>query len=374
MADRDDTTPTATDEHAPHGSPGEARLASPDAELAPAVAPPRPVAVVSGGSAGIGRAVAELLAERGHDVAVLARGEQRLKDTEAAIGARGVRGLGVVCDVSDLEQVRAARRLIVEKLGEPYVWVNSAMLTVLAPFVEIDDDEFRAVVDTTFMGQVNGTRVALEGMRAAGEGRIVNIGSGLSYRPVPLQSAYCAAKAAINGFTSAVRSELIHDGFDRLSIGLVQLPAVNTPQFDWSRHQGGRPPRPAAPVYQPEVAARAVWKAIRERSREVIVGRSVLGLVFGDMVAPGALDRQLASMGYDGQTRDPEADADLVRDRDNLFGPPPGRAGARGSFGDEAYEDGLIIDADRARAGVFGGGAIALLAAGVALGATLRRR
>ena len=331
-------------------------------------AAPRPVAVVAGGSAGIGRATAELLAEHGMDVAVLARGEERLRDTERALSNRGARGLGIVCDVSDAEAVMAARRRIVDELGEPDVWVNCAMLTVLGTFDQLDDAEFRAVIDTTFMGQVNGTRAALEGMRPRGRGRIVNIGSGLSYRPVPLQSAYCAAKAAINGFTGAVRSELIEAGLEDITLSLVQLPAVNTPQFDWARYKTAVPPRPAAPVYQPEVAARAVWQAVRDGTRELLVGGATVGLVFGDMLAPGALDHKLGRDGRDMQT---EPGHDRPRE-DNLMGPASLRVGARGSWSGEARDKGVVVDADRARAGIFGGGAALAFAAGVLLGAFTR--
>ena len=328
----------------------------------------RPVAVVAGGSAGIGRATAELLADKGMDVAVLARGERRLKDTEAALAAKGARGLGIVCDVSDAEAVMAARRRIVDELGEPDVWINCAMLTVLGTFEQLDDAEFRAVIDTTFMGQVNGTRAALEGMRSRRRGRIVNIGSGLSYRPVPLQSAYCAAKAAINGFTGAVRAELIEAGLTDITMSLVQLPAVNTPQFDWARYKTAVPPRPAAPVYQPEVAARAVWQAVQDGTRELLVGGATVGLVFGDMLAPGALD---AKLGRDG--RDMQTEPGHERPRaDNLMGPADLDVGARGSWNGEARDKGLIVDADRARAGVFGGGAALAFGAGLLLGALVR--
>ncbi len=335
---------------------------------APVPSRPRPVAVVAGGSAGIGRATAELFADKGMDVAVFARGEARLRSTEAALRAKGVRGLGIVCDVSDADAVMRARQRVVDELGEPDVWVNCAMLTVVGTFEKMDDAEFRAVIDTTFMGQVNGTRAALEGMRPRRRGRIVNIGSGLSYRPVPLQSAYCAAKAAINGFTGAVRAELIEAGLEDITMSLVQLPAVNTPQFDWARYKTAAPPRPAAPVYQPEVAARAVWQAVQDGTRELVVGGATLGLVFGDMLAPGALDHKLGRDGRDMQT-DPGHDSPRA---DNLMGPADMDVGARGSWSGEARDKGLIVDADRARAGIFGGGGALAFAAGLLLGAFAR--
>jgi len=337
----------------------------------PPSSPIRPVAVIAGGSAGVGRATAELLARKGHDIAVLARGADNLQRAEAALSALGVNALGIVCDVSDEAQVRAAADRIVSELGEPDIWVNCAMLTVFGAFENLSDDDFRRVVDTTFMGQVTGTRIALEGMRRRGHGRIVCVGSGLSYRSVPLQSAYCASKAAINGFTQSVRSELIHDGLDGdrgITLSLVQLPAINTPQFDWARFEIARQPRPAAPVYQPELAARAVWQAIEKRSRELLVGKSVIGLVFGDMVFRAVFDRRLAKAGYEGQHSDRAPSG--TRD-DNLASPSSMSADARGSFGDEASDDGVIIDADLARALVFGGGAVVLVLIGLLFGLSL---
>lgn len=330
--------------------------------------PARPIAVIAGGSAGVGRASAERLAREGYDVAVLARGQDNLDAAVGAIEALGVRAMGIACDVSKLSAVQAARQRIVAELGEPDVWVNCAMLTVFGAFDTLSDEDFRAVLDTTFMGQVNGTRVALEGMRPRGRGRIVCVGSGLSYRSVPLQSAYCASKAAINGFTQSVRSELIHDGLqgkDGVTLSLVQLPAINTPQFDWAKFAIDRQPRPAAPVYEPDVAAEAVWRAVRDAPRELLVGKSVLGLVFGDMVFRALFDRRLAKAGYDGQhsERMPNGERD-----DNLHTPSSQSAQARGSFGEEASDSGIIVDADLARAAVFGGGALLLLIVGMLLG------
>lgn len=330
-----------------------------------------PVAVVAGGSAGIGRATARRLADRGHAVAVLARGQERLDETVADLERRGVEALGIACDVADGAAVARAHERVSDELGVPLVWVNSAMLTAFSPFAEMDEAEFRRIVEVTFLGQVNGTRAALSGMRRLGRGSIVNIGSGLAYRSVPLQSAYCAAKAAINGFTASVRSELIHAGLDDIRLSLVQLPAVNTPQFDWARSRLPRAPRPAAPVYQPEVAADAVLRAIDEGSRELFVGRSVPGLVLGNMLAPAFFDRKLAEAGWDGQHSDEPQPGDRAG---NLEEASARDVAAHGSWDDEALESGAVVDADALRYAVAGGAGIALFAAGLLTASFLRGR
>lgn len=331
----------------------------------------RPVAVIAGGSAGIGLASAIRFAEEGYDVAIFARHEERVMREAERLRQRGVRAMGHACDVGDAKAVEAAKDAVMAQFGRIDVWVNCAMLTVFGAFEDLEDDEFRKVMDTTFMGQVNGTRAALSVMRPAGRGAIVNVGSGLSYRPVPLQSAYCSAKHAINGFTSSVRSELIHDGFDHISLSLVQLPAVNTPQFSWARHKMERTPRPAPPAFQPEVAADAIFQAAREGSRELLVGRSVAGLVFGQMAVPNYLDHKMADAGYSGQKSDTPASG--WRDG-NLMEPVDGDWGAHGDFDDEAADSGMIVDADTMRYAVFAGGALFLLGAGMALGAAMRPR
>jgi len=330
-----------------------------------------PVAVVGGGSAGIGRATARLLADRGYAVAVLARDRSRLDDTVADLQGLGAEALGISCDVADGAAVADAHAQVTNTLGTPVVWVNSAMLTAFSPFEDMGEDEFRRIVEVTFLGQVNGTRAALGGMRRLGHGSIVNIGSGLSYRSVPLQSAYCASKAAINGFTSSVRSELFHAGLDDIRLSLVQLPAVNTPQFDWARSRLDRVPRPAAPVYQPEVAARAVLQAIDGGARELFVGRSVPGLVLGNMIAPAMFDRKLAEAGWDGQH---SADSQPGFRGGNLETAVDRDVAAHGSWDGEASADGMIVDADAARYAVAGGIGIALFTAGLLTASLLGNR
>lgn len=330
----------------------------------------RPVAVISGGSAGIGFATAKRLAHEGYDIAILARGKPRLKRATDELKALGVETVSHACDVGDAAAVERACKAITKRFGTIDVWVNCAMATVFGPFDEMDDSEFRKVMDTTFMGQVNGTRAALSVMKPNGRGAIVNVGSGLSYRSVPLQSAYCAAKHAINGFTSAIRSELIHDGYDDISISLVQLPAVNTPQFDWARAKITHKPRPAAPVYQPELAADGIIKAMESGAREIIVGASAAQLIFGQMAAPDYLDHKMAEAGWSGQ----HSDEVLGAPRDgNLMQPVDGDYAAHGSWDHEASRSGLTIDADVMRRIVFGGGAILAVGLGAVLGGLAQR-
>ncbi len=296
-------------------------------------------AIVVGGTAGIGRAVVTALLDRGFRVGVIARGQDRLRalETDHPGQVRAVKA-----DAGIASEVEAATGTIVDALGVPSVWVNAAMLTSFSPFERMDVDEFEAIVRTTFLGQVNGTRSALGVMD---RGQIVNIGSGLGYRPVPFQSAYCAAKHAINGFTSAVRSELLRSKRP-IDLSLVQLPAVNTPQFEWARNRLEKMPQPAPPIFQPEVAAKAVMQAIDEGSREIFVGKSVLQLVFGDMVLPAFIDRKLAEEGAEMQKSETD---DPGGRPDNIMGPVQREGTAHGRFDDRAHDSGVIVDADQVR-------------------------
>lgn len=298
-------------------------------------------AIVLGGSAGVGRAIVDALRARGLTVGVVARGAQRLEQMQAD-GIRTARA-----DVGNAQELTAA----VESLcrgAPPLIWVNCAMATSFSRFEEMETDEFERIVQTTFLGQVNGTRLALRHMQG---GNIVHVGSGLTYRPVPGQSAYVAAKHAINGFVGALRSELLETRPD-LHLSLVQLPAINTPQFDWARNRLDRKPQPAPPVYAPEVAAAAVLKAIDGNLREVFVGQSVLKMVFGDMLLPGYVDHRLAQSGIDSQKSD---DPDPGTRPDNLFAPVDYPSRASGTFKGDVSSHGLTVDADRARKLIFAG-------------------
>ena len=320
-------------------------------------------AVVAGGSAGVGRAVVDMLLERGHRVAVIARGEDRLDELQDRFGRD--RLMGVSCDAADAGGMSRAAREIRDAFGPVSIWVNSVMLTAYSPFREVPAEEFDAIVGATFLGTVNGTRAALEVME---RGAIVNVGSGLSYRAIPMQTAYVASKHAINGFTSALRSELIREGRP-ISLSLVQLPAINTPQFDWSRNRLPEKPQPAPPIYQPEVAARAVLRAADQGSREIFVGGSVLQLVFGDMAAPALLDRFLASDGVDAQ----QSGRPPVNREGNVDRPVAMPSRAHGSHDEDARGSGLILDADRTRAAAFLGVPLVTFALGALVAASRRR-
>ena len=316
----------------------------------------RGFAMVVGGSAGVGRAVVEALRERGHRVGVIARGEDRLAELAALDGV-----VTTSADAGDAEALSRAVEGIVAQEGAPVIWVNCAMATSFSPFLKMEVEEFDKIVRTTFLGQVNGTRLALRHMT---EGHICHVGSGLSYRPVPNQSAYCAAKHAINGFVGSVRSEVIADKRP-IGLSLVQLPAINTPQFDWAKNRMEMKPQPAPPIFDATVAAQAVLDAIDNDRREVIVGRSVLKLIFGDMVLPAFIDRKLAREGVEMQKSDRP---DPGGRPDNLDAPVAHPATKDGSFGDRAERNGVTMDADLARKIFFFGGALVIFLLGVLVG------
>ena len=318
----------------------------------------RRCAVVIGGTAGVGRAVVEALLDQEFNVGVMARGEERLESMEREFNGRVH---PVAADAGNADEVERATDSIVQAFGAPSVWVNCAMLTSFSPFEQMEVAEFEQITRATYLGQVNGTRAAL---RVMGRGNIVNVGSGLSYRAIPFQSAYCGAKHAINGFTAAVRSELIRDGHPA-KLSLVQLPAINTPQFDWARNRLEQKPQPAPPIFQPEVAARAVMRAIERSPRELLVGKSVLQLVFGEMVLPGWLDRKLADDGVTLQ----QSDIEDTHDRpDNIDGPVPYPSTAHGRFEGRARDSGTIVDGDMARKAVFFGVPLAAFLLGALVG------
>ncbi|MDG4650503.1 SDR family oxidoreductase [Roseibacterium sp. SDUM158017] len=299
----------------------------------------------------------------GHSRRRRRRGRKRRRRPRRGRGADRV--MTIPCDVSCAREVSRAGAAIAEGLGPIGVWVNCAMLTSFSPFPQMAPQEFEKIIDTTFLGVVNGTRTALSLMRRHGRGRIVTVGSGLGYRSVPFQSAYCASKHAINGFLASVRSELIREGAD-ITLGVVQLPAIDTPQFGWARNRLEEMPQPAPPIYKPELAARAVMKAVRDGTREILVGRSVLQLVLGNMVLPGWLDRKLARAGAELQkSGHPEPGGRP----DNIDGPVAGVAArAHGRFGDRAAAEGIVVDGDRLRIAVFLGAPLLALAVGLVLG------
>lgn len=315
-------------------------------------------AIVIGGSAGVGRAVVQTLRDRGYAVAVVARGKERLAQMHAADPL-------ITTASADVGDAKALSTVVTDLMtglpSKPTVWINCAMATSFSPFQDMDIDEFDKIIRTTFLGQVNGTRLALEYMD---HGNIVNVGSGLSYRPVPGQSAYCAAKHAINGFTGSLRSEILKEGRD-IEISLVQLPAINTPQFDWARSRLDRMPQPAPPIFAPQVAADGIMKAIDENLREVFIGQSVLKLVAGDMILPAFIDRKLSREGVEMQKSD---QPDPGGRPDNLFEPVDHPAQAEGSYSNRASDKGVSMDADLVRKIAVFGGALVIFLAGVIIG------
>jgi NAD(P)-dependent dehydrogenase (short-subunit alcohol dehydrogenase family) len=278
------------------------------------------IVVVTGASAGVGRAIAREFARPGVSVALLARGRAGLRGAARDVERLGGRALPIACDVADPAAVDDAAARIERELGPIDVWINDAMATVFARFDDVTADEFRRVTDVTYHGCVNGTRAALRHMKPRNRGVIVQVGSALAYRGIPLQSAYCGAKHAIQGFTEAVRCELMHDGVD-VRLTMVQLPAVNTPQFEWGRSRMPRKAQPVPPIYQPELCARAVRFAATHRRRELYVGGSTVVAIVGDKVAPGLGDRYLARTGVDSQMldepRDPTTPDNLMRPVDD---------------------------------------------------------
>ena len=262
--------------------------------------------MITGGTAGVGRAVGDLYARRRWRVGLIARGTERLDQASQALRSLGAeQTASVSADVADAAAVERAADIIEQELGPIAVWINCAMVTIYASFSAIEPSEFERVTRVVYLGAVNGTRAALTRMRGRGSGAIVCVGSALAYRSIPLQSAYCGAKFALRGFLELLRSELLHDEVP-VSISMVQLPGVNTPQFDWGRNKLKHRPRPAGAPCQPEVAARAVARAADEGVRELIVGRSSAEVLLGNMTMPAVLDRIFARSGYSGQqTKEP---------------------------------------------------------------------
>lgn len=286
------------------------------------------VAVVTGGSAGVGRAAARALARAGYRVAILARDAQRVEAACEEIRRDGGHALGVPTDVADAVQVEHAAERIERELGPISVWVNNASTTVFARVLDMTAEEYRQVTAVTYLGVVHGTMAALKRMQSRNHGIIIQTGSALAYRSIPLQSAYCAAKAAIRGFTDALRCELIHDR-SRIRLTMVQLSAFNTPQFDWVRSKLPRRLQPVPPIFQPEIAAAAIVAAAKHHPREIWVGWPAVKAILSTRLLPGLGDRLAARDAYESQMTDEPADTDRA---DNLFDPVPGNFGAHGRF------------------------------------------
>ncbi|SLM47322.1 Short-chain dehydrogenase/reductase SDR [Nitrospira japonica] len=315
------------------------------------------VVVVTGASAGVGRAIARRFGAQGASVVLLARGLDGLEGARADVEQAGGRALVIPTDVSDDRQVEAAAEQAERTFGPIDVWINNAMVSVLSPALDMTSGEYRRVTDVTYLGYVFGTLAALRRMVPRDRGVVIQIGSALAYRAIPLQSAYCAAKHAIQGFTESLRSELLHEG-SRVRLTAVQLPAVNTPQFSWIRTRMPRHPRPVPPIYQPEVIAEAIYWVSHHHRREFAIGYPTVQAIVGDKFIPGLLDHYLAHVGYESQQTDVPVDPDR---RDNLYEPLPGDYGARGRFSEQACDYSAQVWANRHRGWLAAGG-VGLLA------------
>jgi NAD(P)-dependent dehydrogenase (short-subunit alcohol dehydrogenase family) len=322
----------------------------------------RKVVIVTGASAGVGRATAVVFASRGWAVGLIARGRDGLAGAERDVEGAGGEPLVLPADVADAEAVFAAADQAVSHWGPIDVWVNNAMATIFAPVETITPAEFRRVTDVTYLGQVHGTLAALRHMRKRDQGTIVQVGSALAYRSIPLQSAYCAAKAAVRGFTDSLRSELIHEG-SAIRLTMVQLPAVNTPQFDWARSRMPRRLQPVPPIYRPEVVAEAIYRATLEAPRELWVGLPTMQAILGTAIAPKPLDRVAAERAWGGQMTAERARASRP---DNLFEPVAGDHGAHGRFGRRSRSAVTAASARTVRGAAVAVGIGLVVAAGIA--------
>jgi NAD(P)-dependent dehydrogenase (short-subunit alcohol dehydrogenase family) len=313
--------------------------------------------VVTGASAGVGRAVAIAFAERGDRVALLARGNAGLAAAAQDILAAGGTPLALPLDIADPEAVEQAIDRIEAEFGPIDIWVNNAMATIFAPVSQITTAEFRRATEVTYLGAVWGTMAALRRMRPRDHGVIVQVGSALAYRAIPLQAPYCGAKHGLRGFTDAVRCELLHDR-SRVAITMVHFPALNTPQFSWGRSRMPRHPQPVPPIFQPEVAARAVVAASENPRREFWVGWPTIKTIVGNKIVPGLADRYLARTGYDSQQMD---EPDPPKLYDNLFAPADEEQdfGAHGIFDARARPSSAMLTLTMHRRWLLLGSAVA---------------
>ena len=290
------------------------------------------VVVVTGAGAGLGRAIVQAFARRGAHIGLVSRGLDRLEDARREVESLGGKALVLPGDVADPATTEHAATRTEEVFGPIDVWVNDAMTTVFSPFHEMTAEDFKRVTEVTYLGFVYGTLAALKRMRQRDRGTIVQVGSALAYRSIPLQSAYCGAKHAIMGFTDSIRTELIHDG-SRVQLTVVQMPALNTPQFSWCKSNMRRKAQPVPPIFQPEVGAEAVYWAAHQHHREVFVGLPTLRAIWGQRLMPGVLDHLAARLAWDGLMYDGGADPNRPVD---LHTPVPGHQAAHGDFDSRA--------------------------------------
>lgn len=327
----------------------------------------RTTVVITGASAGVGRAIAYRFGRAGAKVGLIARDSAALMEVKREVERLGGSAFVAAADVSDADAVFAAADEIEQHLGEIDLWINDAMVTVFAPVWQISPAEFRRVTEVTYLGAVHGTMAALRRMRARNRGTIIQIGSALAYRGIPLQSAYCGAKHAIRGFTDSLRCELIHAG-SAIKLTIMELPAVNTPQFDWARTHMPRQPRPVPPVFEPEVIADATFRAALNPKREYWIGWSTIKVILGNMVLPQFLDRFLAHAAFGTQEMNEAVSSER---RDNLFVPVHDLHRTRGQFTGEAADGALVTSGPATRLGAVIAGSIAMLAVGALAGRRL---
>ena len=332
------------------------------------------VIIITGASAGIGRALVRLYAARGASIGLIARGDDGLEGARRDVEAAGGRALVLPADVADHDAIEAAAESVERELGPIDLWINNAMASVLAPIRETTPDEFRRVTDVTYLGAVWGTLAALRRMLPRDRGVIVLVGSALAYRGIPLQAAYCGAKHAMQGFYDSLRTELLHDG-SNVKATMVQLPAVNTPQFAWVRNRLPNRAQPVPPIFQPELIAEGIaWAADHpDATRELNIGWPAVKAIIGNKLVPGYADRVLARTGYSSQQTDEPEDPNRP---DNLWhpvdGPGGGDFGAHGEFDDVARESSWQLWANTHR-GTLATGAVAVAALGL-LSAMIGRR
>jgi NAD(P)-dependent dehydrogenase (short-subunit alcohol dehydrogenase family) len=286
------------------------------------------VVVITGAGAGLGRAIVQSFARRGAHIGLVSRGRERLEDARREVEHLGGRAMVLPGDVADPATTEQAAARIEEMFGPIDVWVNDAMTTVFSPVIEMTPDDYKRVTEVTYLGFVYGTLAALKRMRPRDRGTIVQVGSALAYRSIPLQSAYCGAKHAMVGFTDSLRSELIHDG-SHVHVTVVHMPAINTPQFSWCKSRMPRKAQPVPPIFQPEVCAEAVYWTAHQRHREVFVGWPTVQAIWAQRLVPGLADHLAAKLAWDGQMYDGARDPNQPID---LFEPVPGHQGAHGAF------------------------------------------
>ncbi|MHB1424546.1 MAG: SDR family oxidoreductase [Gemmataceae bacterium] len=315
------------------------------------------VVVITGASAGVGRATAQAFARRGAHIGLVARGKDGLEGARRDVEELGGKGLILPVDVSDAEQVERAATAVEETFGPIEIWVNNAMVSVFSPVKEMTAEDYRRVTEVTYLGVVHGTLSALRRMLPRDRGSIVQVGSALAYRGIPLQSAYCAAKHAIQGFTESLRCELIHDR-SNVKVTMVQMPGMNTPQFDWVKSRLPKKPQPVPPVYQPEIAAEAIYHAAHRYRREWYVGGSTAITIPGNKIAPGLGDWYLGKTGVKSQQTEEPTDPQAPN---NLYEPLVGDHGAHGRFDRMAHAFSLQWWTDKHRGWLAVGGLLGLL-------------